>query len=52
MQKGEESESELIEPTESSTPLKTEKTEDIYNQEKKYFLKVVTTIKKTDCWNG
>ena len=29
MQKGEESESELIEPIESSTPLKTEKIEDI-----------------------
>ena len=48
MQKGEESESELIEPIESSTPLKTEKIEDIYNQEKKYFLKVVTIINKTD----
>ena len=48
IQKGEEIEGELIEPVESSTPLKTEKIEDIYNQEKKDFLKVVTTINKND----
>ena len=44
--KGEES--KLIELVESSTPLKTEKIEEIYNQEKEDFLKVVTTINKTD----
>ena len=48
IQKGEEIEGELIEPVESSTPLKTEKIEDIYNQEKEDFLKVVTIINKTD----
>ena len=48
IQKGEETEGELIELAESSIPLKTEKIEDIYNQEKKYFLKVVTIINKTD----
>ena len=48
IQKGEEIEGELIEPVESSTPLKTEKIEDIYNQEKEDFLKVLTTINKTD----
>ena len=48
IQKGEEIEGELIEPAESSTPLKTEKIEDIYNQEKEDFLKVVTIINKTD----
>ena len=39
IQKGEEIEGELIEPVESSTPLKTEKIENIYNQEKKDFFK-------------
>ena len=48
IQKGEEIEGELIELVESSTPSKTEKIEDIYNQEKEDFLKVVTIINKTD----
>ena len=48
MEKGEEIEGELIELVESSTPSKTEKIEDIYNQEKEDFLKVVTIINKTD----
>ena len=48
MEKGEEIEGELIELVESSTPSKAEKIEDIYNQEKEDFLKVLTTINKTD----
>ena len=52
IEKGEEIEGELIEPVESSTPLKTEKIEDIYNQEKEDFLKVVTIINKTDLETG
>ena len=48
IQKGEEIEGELIELVESSAPSKTEKIEDIYNQEKEDFLKVLTTINKTD----
>ena len=34
-----EEEPEIIEPIETSTPLKTEEIEDIYNQEKKDFFK-------------
>ena len=44
----EEIEPEINDPIESSTPLKTEQTEEIYNQEKKDFLKVALTINKTD----
>ena len=39
---------ELIEPVQSSTPLKTEEIENIYNQEKEDLLKTAITINKTD----
>ena len=49
IQRGEEKiESEINDTTESSTPLKTEQREEIYNQEKKDFLKAALTINKTD----
>ena len=49
IQRGEEEiEPEINDPTESSTPLKTEQIEEIYNQEKDDFLKTALTINKTD----
>ena len=48
IQNGEEIGEGSIEPTESSTPLKTEEIENIYNQEKEGFLKTKITINKTD----
>ena len=49
IQRGEEKiEPEINDTTESSTPLKTEQREEIYNQEKKDFLKAALTINKTD----
>ena len=48
IQNGEEIEEGSIEPVESSTPLKSEKIESIYNQEKEDFLKTKITINKTD----
>ena len=48
IQNGEETEEGSIEPIESSTPLKTEEIENIYNQEKEDFLKTKITINKTD----
>ena len=39
---------EIIEPTETSTTLKAEEIEDIYNQEKEDFLRTALTVKKTD----
>ena len=39
---------EIIEPIETSTPLKTEEIKDIYNQEKEDFLRTALTVKKTD----
>ena len=47
IQNGEEIGEGLIEPVESSTPLKTEEIENIYNQEKEDFLKT-KIINKTD----
>ena len=47
-QNGEEIGEGSIEPIESSTPLKTEEIENIYNQEKEDFLKTKITINKTD----
>ena len=44
----EEIEPEINDPTESSTPVKTEQIEEIYNQEKEDFLKTALTISKTD----
>ena len=48
IQNGEEIGEGSIEPVESSTPLKTEEIENIYNQEKEDFLKTKITINKTD----
>ena len=48
IQNGEEIGEGSIEPIESSTPLKTEEIENIYNQEKDDFLKTKITINKTD----
>ena len=48
IQNGEEIGEGSIEPVESSTPLKTEKIENINNQEKEDFLKTKITINKTD----
>ena len=39
---------EIIEPIETSTALKTEEIEDIYNQEKEDFLRTALTVNKTD----
>ena len=47
IQMGEEG-PEIIEPIETSTPLKTEEIEDIYNQEKEDFLRTALTVNKTD----
>ena len=49
IQKGdEEIEPEINDPTESSTPLKTEQIEEIYHQEKYDFLKTALTINKNN----
>ena len=49
IQRGEEEiQPEINDPIESSTPLKTKQTEEIYNQEKEDFLKTALTINKTD----
>ena len=48
IQNGEEIGERLIKPVESSTPLKTEEIEIIYNQEKENVLKTKITINKTD----
>ena len=43
-----EEEPEIIEPIETSTPLKTEEIKYIYNQEKENFSRMALTVNKTD----
>ena len=43
-----EEEPEIIEPIETSTPLKTEEIKYIYNQEKENFSRMALTVSKTD----